>query len=354
MGDSADAATYELSTLRAIVNNRRLERPSSPGAKGSSTGLPTDQTSSRVATGGRHARAEASADSHVKDEALFLSSLPVIDDVTGQVCRRHRLSADESDDFKSEVRLHFIQREYEPLRRFEGRSSLHTYLTVVIQRLFLDYRNRLWGKWRPSVEAKRLGPSAILIERLVSRDHWTFDQVVTMFRVNLGESLEGPLAAFCEKVCARPPSRQVVSESEAEGVESGDPLPDANVVRAEQDFLARRVRTALERAREALAPEERLILKMRFDERLPVADIARALHHNQKRLYRTIERILASLCGKLEADGISREDIKVLFADGPVGVLEAYEPGELAGAVEASDVASEPAEAARTPWLQKR
>jgi hypothetical protein len=31
----------------------------------------------------------------------------------------------------SEVRLHFIQREFEPLRRFEGRSSLRTYLIVI-------------------------------------------------------------------------------------------------------------------------------------------------------------------------------------------------------------------------------
>jgi RNA polymerase sigma factor (sigma-70 family) len=350
MGDAADAATYALSTLRAIVNNAGLERPLPPGATGSCAGSMAQPALSRVPTVGRYARAEASADSHVKHEALFLSSLPVIDDVTGRVCRRHRLSADESDDFKSEVRLHFIQREYEPLRRFEGRSSLHTYLTVVIQRLFLDYRNRLWGKWRPSVEAKRLGPSAILIERLVCRDHWTFDQVITMFRVNRGERLEEPLVAFCVKVCARPPSRQVVSESEAEDVESAGPLPDANVVRAEQDFLARRVFTALERARQALTPEERLILKMRFDERLPVADIAHALNHNQKRLYRTIEVMLASLCRKLQADGISREDVKVLFADAPAGVLEAYEPGEVVGAVDAS----EPVEAARTPWLQKR
>src|SRR5215510_1984357 len=98
----------------------------------------------------------AAANTFVEGEALFLASLPVIDDITGQVCRRHRLSAAEADDFRSEVRLHFIDRDYEVLRRFEQRSSLPTYVTVVIQRLFLDYRNRLWGKWRPSADAKRL------------------------------------------------------------------------------------------------------------------------------------------------------------------------------------------------------
>ena len=91
-------------------------------------------------------------------EALFLANLPVIDSVVRHVCRRHHLSAAEADDFGSEVRLHIIERNYEILRKFEGRSSLRTYLAVVVQRLFLDYRNRIWGKWRPSAEAQRRGP----------------------------------------------------------------------------------------------------------------------------------------------------------------------------------------------------
>src|SRR5262249_56536161 len=98
------------------------------------------------------------------------ASQPVIDDITGHGVRSHRLSPAEADDFRSEVRLHFIDRNYEVLRRFENRSSLPTYVTVVIQRLFLDYRNRLWGKWRPSSEAKRQGPTWILFERLLAGD----------------------------------------------------------------------------------------------------------------------------------------------------------------------------------------
>ena len=285
-----------------------------PGLAGRSEESSTDGASAQGSTGSRNVPGRLPADSPLKGEAL-LSCLPVIDEVTAQVCRRHRLSADESEDFMSEVRLHFIEREFEPLRRFEGRSSLRTYLTVVITRLFLNYRNRLWGRWRPSTEAKRLGPSAILIERLVARDGWTFDQVVTMFRINHGETLEGPLAAFCLKVSQRPPGRQVVAEREAEGVSSPAASPDANLVRAEQEFLAKRVQVALDHAREALEPEERLLLKMRFEDRLSIADIARALHRDQKRLYRIIERVLATLGRMLEADGISRDDVNRLLAD---------------------------------------
>ena len=76
------------------------------------------------------------------------------------------------------------------LRRFEGRSSLTTYITVVVQRLFLDRRNRLWGKWRPSAEARRLGPTAVLLERLVSRDGWSAEQALETLRVNHGVTVD--------------------------------------------------------------------------------------------------------------------------------------------------------------------
>jgi RNA polymerase sigma factor for flagellar operon FliA len=282
----------------------------------------------------------------VSDQSLFLSSLPVIDEVTAFVCRRHRLSGAEAEDFAGEVRLHFIERNSEVLQRFEGRSSLKTFLTVVIQRLFLDYRNRLWGKWRPSAEARRLGPTAILVERLVARDGWAFEQAVEMLRVNHGVEIDGALDSFCARLCARAPGRQFVQESEADHVASPTPAPDANVLRAEQDFLAKRVRTALGRARAALDPEQRLILKMRFDDGVPVVNIARTLHLDQKRLYRTIERLLADLCGRLTAEGISRDDIDDLFADGTLSAPD--ERAAFSGGEPGAVPAERPAERART------
>ena len=250
----------------------------------------------------------------VTDEALFTANLPVIDDVTTQVCRRHRLSPSDAEDFRSDVRIHFLDRNCEVLRRFEGRSSLTTYITVVVQRLFLDRRNRLWGKWRPSAEARRLGPTAMHLERLVSRDGWSADQALETLRVNHGVSIDDTLRAFSERLSKRSPSRQMVGEEEALGVVGSWPAADANVVRAEHDFLVKRVQTALDRARQALPPEDRLILKMRFEDRIPVADIARALNLNQRRLYRTLERILGQVGASMETEGVSRGDVQTLFA----------------------------------------
>jgi RNA polymerase sigma factor (sigma-70 family) len=258
----------------------------------------------------------------LKDEALFLANLPVIDLVVKQVCRRHHLSSAEADDFASEVRLHIIERNYETLRKFEGRSSLRTYLIVVVERLFLDYRNRIWGKWRPSAEARRRGPVAMLLERLVTRDGWTCDQALEMLRTNHGVELDDTLRALLLRLTQRAPARQFVAESEASGVEAPTEPSDTNVLRAEQGFFARRVQTALDRVRQTLAPIEQVILKMRFEDSVPVADIARTLHLNQKRLYRTIEQLLATLRLGLEAEGLQRAEMSGLFADGVFSEVE--------------------------------
>jgi RNA polymerase sigma factor (sigma-70 family) len=283
----------------------------------------------------------------VTDETLFLSNLPVIDEVVAQVCRRHRLSASETEDFASDVHLHFIERNYERLRRFEGRSSLKTFITVCVQRCFLDYRNRLWGKWRPSAEAARLGPEAILLERLVVRDGWSVEQAGEALKLNHGIAIDEKLAPLCLRLAQRQPARERVPDEEADRLESPAPAPDANVVRAEQDFLAKRVRAACARACESLGAEDRLVLRLRFDE-VPVADIARALHLNQKRLYRTIERLLADLRARLEADGITRDEMRTLFASGAfAGVDSPHHQPAPAGVTPG-------AETERTSWLQRR
>lgn len=254
----------------------------------------------------------------VSDEANFLAALPVIDDVTGQVCRRHRLSPAESDEFRSDVRLHFIERNYEVLRKFEGRCALATYVNVVTQRVFLDWRNRMWGRWRPSTEARRLGPTAILIERLVTRDGWSIAQALETVKVNHQIELDDEMTAFCNTLSARVPVRRMVSEDDAAEVASPGPAADDNLVKAEGDFLAKRVQTALDRARQALPPMDRLILKMRFEDRAAVSDIARALHLDQRPLYRTLERLLKTIGEAMQADGILRADIDAYFNAPPI------------------------------------
>ncbi|TMB53967.1 MAG: sigma-70 family RNA polymerase sigma factor, partial [Chloroflexi bacterium] len=75
-------------------------------------------------------------------EQLFLSELALIERVIAWVCARRCLRGAEAEDFGSTVKLRLIENDYEILGRFEGRSSLKTYMTVVVHRLYLDYQTQ--------------------------------------------------------------------------------------------------------------------------------------------------------------------------------------------------------------------
>jgi RNA polymerase sigma factor for flagellar operon FliA len=234
------------------------------------------------------------------------------------------------------------------LRKFEGRCALATYVNVVVQRVFLDWRNRMWGRWRPSTDARRLGPTAILIERLVTRDGWSLDQALETIKVNHHVELDEVLRAFCNTLSARVPARRMVSEDDAAEIASPGPTADDNLVMAERDFLAKRVQTALDRARQGLPPMDRLVLKMRFEDRTAVSDIARALHLEQRPLYRTLERLLKTIGEAMQADGISRADIDAYFNAPPVE----WEKGPDTGPLPASETGRQERKGAS--WLRNR
>lgn len=101
-----------------------------------------------------------------------------IEAVLAFICRRHRLAPDDGDEFSSWARLRLIDDECAVLRKFRGASSLRTYLVSVVLHLFQDWRNAQWGRWRPSVLARQLGPVAIELEKLVSRDGRDYEEAV--------------------------------------------------------------------------------------------------------------------------------------------------------------------------------
>jgi RNA polymerase sigma factor (sigma-70 family) len=264
---------------------------------------------------GPDTRARSAADS-VDFEKLLLSQLPTIEKVVAQVCRRNHLRAAEAEDFASEVKLHFIERDYEVLRRFRQRSAMSTYVTVVVNRWFVNYCNRVWGRWRPSAEGKRLGATAIQLERLIVRDGWSVDEAQEQLRTNYGvtESRD-ELQALWIRLAPNSSRRRIVSEELAAEVPSNGGGPDADIFQAERDDAERRAREALERALLELPAEDRLLLQMRFADGFTVSEIARVLHLPQKPLYRRFERLCERLKQRLEADGVSSEVIRKMFDD---------------------------------------
>jgi RNA polymerase sigma factor for flagellar operon FliA len=291
--------------------NRRYNRATSPSSFRRFIIRPGKEVSNRM----EKTVAEAQT-SREALESLFVSSLPDIERVARFIARRQRLSPSETDDFLSEVNLAIIQSGYTVLGSFQGRSSLRTYLTTVIQRLFLDYRRKLWGKWRPSAEAQRRGPLALRLELLLYRDGLSLEEALETLRTNF--ACEESREAITELAHHLPPrtSRRALSEGgeDLATVPAGDlASPDAHIDGARTGDRTQRL---INEVMEALEPRDRIVLRMRFEDDLSVADIARTLHLDQKRLYRRIDEMLVSFRKSLEERGLGWPDLERMIERG--------------------------------------
>ena len=235
--------------------------------------------------------------------ALISERLPQIEVVTNYVCRRHNCGTDEAEEFSAHVMAKLVADDCAILRKFQGKSRFETYLTTVITHLFLDWRNHLWGKWRPSAEARRLGPVAKKLEEL-ARDGYTFEESFELLRTNHGVVMSrGELEALAARLPVRLP-RKMEGEERLEALPAGEPGPDERILERERQEARGRLWQALERALGTLPDDDRLILKMRYESDLQIVEIARALHLEAKPLYRRIERLVKDLRAALEREGI--------------------------------------------------
>jgi RNA polymerase sigma factor (sigma-70 family) len=269
-----------------------------------------------------------SADLRLQAERTLLEALPLVDEVVRFVRRRNGLTVAEADDLRSLVRVRLVEDDYAVIRKFQNRSTLRTYLTVVIQRICLDEWIRQRGKWRPSAEARRLGPVAIHLEQLIGREGLPVDEAIGVLRGRYGGA-ESPdkLQEIAQRLAVSPSRRFVGEEALTHLAAPGS---------AESSLLQRESKEASQKAAEALGPalaelsgEDRLILKMRFEDAFAIADIAATLRVEAKPLYRRLESILLGLRRRLEMSGVGPEAIETVFASGaPELRLDfAVEPG---------------------------
>ena len=255
-------------------------------------------------------------------EAIYLANRTAIEQAIRNVCRRQRLSAADGEEFASVVHLRLITDEYAVLRKFEGRSSLRTYLITVVTHVYLDWRNARWGKWRPSEGAKRKGALAVQLERLLTRDGLGFEEACEVLRTNHGvtetrESLETVAAALTPRA-----PRRFVAEDTLNDYPDTAGFPDAVLEQREAAAAARGAVALLSEATARLPPEDHLILKMRFHDGFSIADIARFLNLDQKGLYRRIDRLLADLRTSLQGAGLTDESAMFAIEQGGFAVID--------------------------------
>jgi RNA polymerase sigma factor (sigma-70 family) len=240
---------------------------------------------------------------------LLTSNLAVIDRAIAFACRRHRLGADDAEEFASTVKLRLVEDDYAILRAYEERSSFATYISIVVQRMALDYRIHAWGKWHTSAEAKRLGPLAIDLERLLHRDGRTLDEAIVILGAKYGGTTRDSLATLAARLPERAPRMREVAIDEADAVPARTSDVDARIVGNERRLASERLSAIMSAVIARLPEDERLILQLRFEGGMSVAQIARALQLDQKLLYRRIERRMRDIRTELERSGVASSDV---------------------------------------------
>jgi RNA polymerase sigma factor (sigma-70 family) len=252
-------------------------------------------------------------------QRLLLDHLDLIEQIVRTMGRRRHLSAIEQDEFASLVRLRLVEDDYAVLRKFQGRSSLWTYLVAVIERLSLDFRVEQWGRWRPSKKAERLGTVAVILERLVHRDGHTIEEAMEIARTNhaVGQSY-GELRALWEQLPVRSRTMEV-GEHAAAGVPSGD-TSEERVEDAARKQDIERLESALQTAFTALPAQDRLMIALRFDHELSVAEVAKTLKSSVPTVHRRLDRSLKELRASLKRAGFDLRDISGLVGHSTVAL----------------------------------
>jgi RNA polymerase sigma factor for flagellar operon FliA len=242
-------------------------------------------------------------------QELLTANLTLVERAVAFACGRYRLHPEEADEITSVVHLKLVENDYAVLRSYEGRSSLATFISTVVQRLVLDYRIHEWGKWHASAEARRLGPLAVELEQLLFRDGRTLDEA----RPIVAGKHQGVTRESLELLAARLPvraaRRREVPIEEASPVPAGGDGVEVRVLAGERRDTADRLRQLLGAAFAQMPDDDRLVLQLRFEQGMTVAQIARALQRDQKFLYRQIERRMREIRAAIEQSGVASQDV---------------------------------------------
>jgi RNA polymerase sigma factor (sigma-70 family) len=240
------------------------------------------------------------------DERPTPEQLELLDGVIRHVARTGRLQPQHIEDFSQSVHVKLLERNYNVFTRFDGRSSLRTFLTVVVRRLLLDWRNAVQGKWRSSTAATRLGAAAVSLERLIYRDALHASEAIQVLRSRGCVESTADLRDLCDKLPKRTPKRMVSDERLADLCHTAfeDPIDAARRNQSRRQAFALLAKIIRE-----LPPEDRWLLRVRYQRTQSLQSLAGVLQVDPKVLYRRCDRVVRSLRRSLESAGVSGSQI---------------------------------------------
>jgi len=230
------------------------------------------------------------------------------------VCRKHGLHGADAEDFASTVNVKLLEDECAILRQFRGESNLNTYLNIVVHRIFIDQCVHEHGKWRPSADAKRLGPVATELERRVQWDGETIEEAVRQTAAAHPDVARADIEEIADSIHQRQRRRTTVALDEGlELILTARERADVLIMKRVRSEVRARTAAVVERHLKTLDPQDRLILQWQFESGMHISDIARRLQVEQKPLYRRREQLFRDMRSILEKEGISAGDIRDLL-----------------------------------------
>ncbi len=262
-------------------------------------------------------------------EQLFLQQVPLLRRAAAHACRRYGMGAEDVQDFTQIVLTKVFANNYAVLRAWQRKSSLETYLVMVVNCAAKDFADKLWGKWRPCKAAVKMGALATQLEQLLSRDGYHFEEAChKILTEHPGLTTESELYRIAELLPPRTRHRDFsldtdMTSAPGDGGVAAPRLPPEAVARERADDRiesserARRRQQALDALQTALrslGPDDTVIAKL-MRKGMKTADIAKDLHLEAKPLYRKIDNIKKHLKFTLEAAGISTADVADLLND---------------------------------------
>jgi RNA polymerase sigma factor (sigma-70 family) len=261
-------------------------------------------------------------------ERLFLENLPLIDRMVASVCRRNRLTKEECEDFRSVVHLKLIADGYEVLRKYSGKcASIRGYLNAVVNHAYQDHRNHLWGKWRPSTEARRLGALATWLDTMLHRDGLTLEEACARAAPEDREELQRLATLLAPRA-----KRRMEDVRELEQLPSGQQSPEEELIDREREAVLERLHEALAEVKSKLGSEDQLLLHLRLERPLSLVRIAQAFGWETRRMYRHWARLIEKLRAQLEGRGFTSEQVAwILEPEADGGGPEETGPGPSKG-----------------------
>jgi RNA polymerase sigma factor (sigma-70 family) len=245
------------------------------------------------------------------------------------------------DVIAEEAALFVINRlednDWQRLKSYGGNATLATYLATLTFRLLEDFARKKFGRLRPPLWIRSLGGIWELLFRFLCQERLPVHEAIEHVRDRMPAEERAVLEDSAWTIrasvtdCGRHQDREVPLEEEHDcsGPEAEPQQLRLEVAEREHFFAAlfkgvlttdgdERITESLARVMSAgvrLEVEERLLLKMCFQDNIGVTEAGRMLGMNRHQVHGRLRRLFARLRDDFERAGISKE-LMVLLKEG--------------------------------------